>query len=120
MSKLLIVRQSGRPVSEEAQQKYDAEFRIMYDACEERAKLIAAKPNSRIKATTMAVLQRLLRYAERQLFKRHATNIYVSLPRSEKAWTALIAGYEDVPIMVARRTNGKGVVMVLMDTLRDG
>jgi hypothetical protein len=104
--KLKLFRQSGEPVDLEAREAFKADFKAVYDKAAERAGL------------DMLKLSRMLSFCERQLVKKHNGQVEHDIPKSQKAWAALIAKYEDTPIMLARTTDGKSVVMILMDTLQ--
>jgi hypothetical protein len=66
----------------------------------------------------MIVMQRLTRYAERQLFKKHAIDVVIELPKSKKAMAELIKKYDDCPLMLARTQDGKDIVGILMDNMQ--
>lgn len=101
--KLELFRKSGQPVDLSDRSRYEEEWKQIYDKVAERAKLDMLKS------------ARMLSFCERQLVKRHNIKVEVDLPTSDKAWSKLIAAYEDVPIMVARTQDGKRVVGIIMD-----
>lgn len=104
--KVKLFRQSGEPVEPSAQEAYRADWANYYDKAQSRAKL------------DMLKLQRMLSYGERQLIKKHGSQVELEMPKSAKAWDKLISSYGDTPIMTARTTDGKSVVLILMDQLQ--
>jgi len=104
--KLKIFRQSGSPVALEDRENYDCEFKAMYDKCAERAKLDMLKMN------------RMIAFCERQLVKKWNKTTEIELPRSKKALLKILSQYEDTPIMLAKTTDGKDLVAILMDQLQ--
>jgi hypothetical protein len=113
--KLQLYRQSGGIIDVSIQEKYDEAFKAFYDKADFRAREIH---NNNIYSDGYAILmQRFLRYGERQLFKAFNQDVEVELPKTAKAWTDLIAKYQDTPIMLARTTDGKKLVLVIMDSL---
>lgn len=111
--KLNLYRKSGSPVNLSDQKAYAEAWKAFFDKADARAK---AKHNSGAFTDQYAVLiQRYLRFGERQLFKQFNVEVQVDVPKSSAAWTALIQTYEDCPIMVARSADGKSIVGILMD-----
>lgn len=106
MAKIQLFRQSGNPVDMSDREKYDIEFKKMYDKAAERAGL------------DMIKLNRMLRFCERQLIKKYNIKVEVEMPKTAKAWESLINKYEDVPIMVARELNSGKPILIIMDTLQ--
>lgn len=104
--KLKIYRQSGDPVELANRELYKAEWQLFYDRAAERA------------ALDMLKLQRMLRFGERLLVRKHNVEVVIEVPKSQKAWTTLIAKYEDTPFMIARTADGEGLVGVIMDALQ--
>lgn len=104
--KLEVYRQSGQPVSGDAQALYKTEWQAFYDKAAARAGL------------NMLSLQRFLRYGERQLTLKHNVKVEVDIPKSAKAWMALLATYEDTPLMMAKTTDGKKLVLIIMDVFQ--
>ncbi|MEZ0209251.1 MAG: hypothetical protein ACAH17_03700 [Candidatus Paceibacterota bacterium] len=104
--KLRTFRMSGDPVALENREKFQEEFKIVYDKCAERAGL------------DMLRLNRLVRYCERQLVKKWNAEVLTELPKTAKAWEKVIAQYEDTPLMLARTKDGKGLVLILMDQMQ--
>lgn len=104
--KLKLYRQSGNPVNLEDRDGYDKEFKAMYDRCAERAKLDMLKMN------------RMVSFCERQLVRKWNKEVIIEVPQSKKKMAELLAKYEDVPIMIARTTDGKDLVGILMDQLQ--
>lgn len=100
---LKMYRKSGLPVDLTARAAFETEWRVFYDKAAARAKL------------DMLALQRYLRFGERQLVCKHNIQVTVDMPKSAKAWTALIQSYEDCPVMLARSADGAELVAVIMD-----
>ena len=116
--KLKIYRQSGSPVAPEHQDAYTEAYRITYDRCEAKAdKLFLKKSGHLTLVPHMIMLQRYLRFAERGLMKKFSGNDEVELPRTAKAWTALISKFGDTPLMLAKEQNTGKLVLLLMDNL---
>jgi hypothetical protein len=116
--KLMLLRQSGRPVDNEKAKAFESEWRQIYDKAEVKAEVVFKKTFGKLQTTPkMIILQRYLRFAERQLTLKHGSEEMIDIPKSARAWETLISKYEDVPIMVARRTD-KGIVLILMDQLQ--
>lgn len=104
--KLTLYRQSGLPVKLESLKAYETDWKEVYDKATERAKL------------DMLKLNRMLRFLERQLIKKHGSEVVLDVPQTNEAWNALIKSYEDTPIMIAKRTDKEEVVAILMDTFQ--
>jgi hypothetical protein len=103
--KIELMRQSGQPVDLGDRDKYDNDFKAFYDKAAERAGL------------DMLKLARFMRFGERQLAKKYNNLVEVELPKSEKAWKALQAKYEDCPIMTAVNLKNSKLILIIMDTL---
>lgn len=118
MPKLLILRQSGRPTKPEAIKAYNEEWPLLFDKIQERVKEIVQREKPKYLAMTPSHIlsQRMCNFIERQLFKKHAVDEYIELPRSSKAWAALSEHY-DGPILVARKQDDSGLVLIIMDQL---
>ncbi len=113
----MLIRQSGRPASEEKAAAFEADWKLAYDKCEAKADAVFAKTTGKLTLTPrMIVLQRLCRYVERALTLKHGSEDFVAMPQSALAWNKLITSYGDTPILVAKRTD-KGLVLILMDQL---
>lgn len=113
--KLKLFRYSGQPVLLESRQAYHADYQSYFDKADERAR---TKHSAGAYTDAYALLmQRYLRFGEYVLNLKHNKQIEMELPKSAKAWSDLIAKFDDVPVMVARVADGKSVVMVIMDTL---
>jgi hypothetical protein len=113
--KLQLYRQSGGIIDVSIQEKYDEAFKAFYDKADLRAREIH---NNNIYSDGYALLmQRFLRFGERQLFKAFNQDVEIELPKTAKAWEKLIEKYQDTPIMLARTTDGKKLVLVIMDSL---
>ena len=116
--KVKLFRQSGDIVDKDRREAYNAEWQQVYDRIEKKAEAIYNKKSGKLQLVpAMIVMQRLTRYAERQLFKKHAIDVEIELPKSKKAMSALIKKYDDVPIMLARTQDGTDVIAILMDAL---
>lgn len=118
MKKLTLFRESGSPVDPTLQEAYQEEYRTFYDKCEAKADKIFQKNTgvlNRRLVPKMIILQRLLQYGERSLMRKYSGSNEVELPKSAKGWSELLARYHDTPIMIAKRSDGKGIVLVLMD-----
>ncbi len=118
--KLLVLRQSGKPTKPESIAAYNAEWPLLYDKIEARVKEIHADRNNRLFMFPAHVItQKMCNFIERQLFKKHAVDEYVELPKTAKAWEKLSKHY-DGPILVAQKQDGSGLVLIVMDMLSGG
>lgn len=63
----------------------------------------------------MIILQRLLRYGERVLVSKYSLSQEVELPKTAASWKKLISGLDDCPVMVAKRGDSEGIVLLVMD-----
>lgn len=116
--KVKIFRYSGTPIDVEAKALYDADWKRVYDLAEQKAdKIFNKSTGSLTRVPKMIVLQRLLKYAERLLLKKYNVSVEVELPKSQKAWAALVAKYQ-APILVAQRSDSKGNVLIIMDEMQ--
>lgn len=104
--KVQLYRQSGQPVDLADRDGYDTDFKAAYDKCAERAGL------------DMLKLNRMVAFCERQLIKKWNKSVEIEVPRSKKAALELLSRFEDVPILLAKTTDGKGIVAILMDQLQ--
>jgi len=100
---LTLYRKSGMPVDLSDREIYNVEWQAFYDKAAARAML------------DMLKLQRFLSFGERILTKKHNKEVVVPFPTTDMAWKKLINQYEDTPIMIARTTDGKRVIGVIMD-----
>lgn len=103
MSILKLYRKSGDPVNKADRDAYSAEWKTFFDKVSDRVGLDMLKK------------QRMLAFGERQLIKKHNKEVVVDMPSTKEAWAELISTYEDTPIMLARTTDGKEVVAIIMD-----
>lgn len=118
--KLRVYRQSGSPINPESEQLYNAEYGALYDKCELKASSMFVKEHGKLKRIPrMIMLQRLLRFAERSLIRKYGGNDEVELPKTAKAWTALINKYGETPLMLAKEQNSGRLVLLLMDNLQE-
>jgi hypothetical protein len=116
--KLKIYRQTGQPVDVEMQQQYTESYRTMYDRCEAKADKLFQKKSGYLKLLPhMIMLQRYLRFAERELVRKFNGNVEIELPKSPRAWRKLIESYGDTPVMIAREQHTGGIILLLMDDL---
>lgn len=117
--KIKLYRQSGTPVDPAQQQEYTEAHRVMYDKCDAKAEAVFQKTTGRLtRVPRMLVLQRLLRYAERGLVRKFNGDAELELPKTAKAWSALISTYGDTPLMVAKESSSGKLVLLLMDDLK--
>lgn len=112
-----LLRQSGNPVQPEAQAAYAQEWQLAYDEIELRAEKIYAKKTGKLQLKPkMLFVQRMCSAIERKLFKKHNVRVDIPLPKSAKAWAALVKKYE-APILCAQRQDSGELILVIMDTL---
>lgn len=118
--KLKVYRQSGSPINPESELQYNEEYKALYDKCEAKADTIFAKEFGHLKQLPrMIMLQRLLRFAERGLIAKYGGNDVVELPKTAKAWTALLNKYGETPLMLAKEQASGKLVLLLMDNLQE-
>lgn len=118
--KLKVYRQSGSPVNPEHETQYNEEYKLLYDKCELKADVIFAKEGGKLKRLPrMIMLQRLLRYSERGLISKYGGQDLVELPKTAKAWTALLNKYGETPLMLAKEQASGKLVLLLMDNLQE-
>lgn len=115
MSKVQIIKQSGKPVDAEDARKFDEEFRVLYDKSESKAESLLKKPRFASKHV-MQLIERYLRFSEHLLNKKYNQDSFVQLPKTAKAWRDLISKHDNIPIMVAKRSDKKATVLVIMDS----
>ena len=116
--KLMLLRQSGRPSDLEKTKQYDQDWKKYYDLVETKAQKVFEKTTGKLTRTPqMIIVQRMLRYVERQLTLKYGAEDWKEIPKSARAWEKLLSSYEDVPILVARRAD-KGLVLILMDQMQ--
>jgi hypothetical protein len=95
---------------------YDEEWKQLFDKAEIKAEQVFQKTTGKLtKTPKMIVLQRLLRFVERQLTLKYGSEEVVDLPKSEKAWSKLSERFGDNPILVAKRQDNGKIILVLMD-----
>ncbi len=117
MSKLKIYRKSGNIVDSAAALAFRAEWGPLFDKIQARIEMIHADRTNRLwKLPSHVLSYRFCSFIERQLYKKHSTVVEVSLPKSARAWNDLITSYDNNPVMLAQRADGKGLVMVIIDT----
>lgn len=122
--KLQLLRQSGRPVTPSDVEGYESDFRALYDKAELKSetafqKRTAKGPGSKgYNVPKVVILQRLLSYGERQLVKKWNKAVEIEVPRSKAGMLKLLSTYEDTPILIAKSTDGKNLVAILMDELQ--
>ncbi len=114
----MVIRQSGRPASIQKATEYEQEWKKLYDLAEAKSEKVFQKTSGKLQTTPkMFILQRYLRYIERQLNLKYGSEEMHPIPKSHKAWMNLLSQYEDVPILIAKRADGNSIVAILMDTL---
>ena len=113
MKKLKLYRKSGSPVNLEDREAYAAAWRSFFDKADARAK--AKHEGGQFTDQYAILIQRFLRYGERQLVRKFNVEVEVELPKSAAGWKKLMDQYEQVPIMVAVNQKDGSVVGVLMD-----
>lgn len=102
--KIQIMRMSTLPVELEALEAYKAEWTVGFDAAKAKH------------GNDMLSLQADLQALETELLSRYSATGQVDLPKTAKAWKALMASF-DAPIMIARSSEGKNeMVLVIVDT----
>lgn len=98
-----VMRMSGRPVSLEQFNAYDAEFKARFD-------LIQAEVGN-----DMLAFQKKLIELDEELKPKYTVVEEWPLPQTAEEFNAIITAYE-TPIMVAKSAEaGNEIVMVLMD-----
>jgi len=110
MAKVKIQRASETPVKPEEAQQFTDEFRAAYDRAEAKAKKKAENPQQE-----MLMMQRFLRYVEHSLRKKYKLTEEIEMPKTAKAWAALIKQYGSAIIVATTMRNEKEVVLVIMD-----
>lgn len=114
--KIKILRKSGLPLKDEDLVSYNTEFAILYDRCEAKATAMFEKSNGSLgRVPRMIGLQRLLRFSERLLMQKYSLSQEVDLPKTAGGWKKLISSLGDCPVMVAKRGDTSGIVLVVMD-----
>lgn len=107
MSKIELFRQSKGPIELENYVKYQAEWVAFYDK-------VMTKYGTNIEH--MERIERILNKKESYLIKKYNSSVHIALPKSKKAFQALCKKFGS-PIMLAERTDGKGIVAIIMDQL---
>lgn len=103
MAKLKIFRMSGLPVGVEHLEAYKAEFAAGFDAAKDKH------------GNDMLSLQSDVQELEDALVAKYEKVGVVELPKSAKAWKALMGKFE-APIMVAQSSEGNNEqVLVIVD-----
>lgn len=116
-SDLLILRQSGKPTKPEAIEAYNTEWPLLYDKIQERVTELTTRETGFLqKVPAHLISERMCDFIERQLFKKHAVDVYVSLPKSSKGWQQLTNEYGS-PVLVAEKLDRSGMVLIVMDQL---
>lgn len=105
-----ICRASGRPVNMENIEKYETEFKALYD----KAMLkVGINEKSLINEETGVRINKLLNRLQRILLRKYPTTEDMALPTTEQAWLDLVK--QKGPIAIASRTDKQGVALVVMD-----
>lgn len=113
--KVQIVTQSGKPVNVEDAIKFDEEFRLLYDKSQDKAEALKKKPRFKNREV-MKLMERYLSFSEHLLNVKYNSNSFVEMPKTAKAWRTLIDKHANIPILVAKRADKKGTVLVVMDS----
>ena len=96
-----IIKQSGNPVDEGDAKKFLDEWKEGFD------RLFAAEGD-------MAIVTEKAKEFEEELGKKYGTIETVELPKSKKAWRALLEKANG-PIMIDQRTDSEELVFVILD-----
>jgi hypothetical protein len=121
--KLQLFRQSGQPVELSDRDGYDEDFKKMYDLAEVKSQKAFERRSAKgpsykgYNVPKMLILNRMLSFGERLLVKKWNKSVEIELPRSKAGMSKLLSKYEDLPIMIAKSTDGKSLVAILMDRL---
>ena len=107
MAKVELFRQSKGPIELKNFELYQAEWVQFYDK-------VIAKYGTNVEF--MPVVEKLLNRKELRLIKKYNSPVFVEIPKSKKALQNICKLYGS-PIMFAERTDGKGVVGIIMDQL---
>lgn len=99
-----VFRQSGLPPRIVDYVAYQEEFGLTSDKILERA------------ALNMEKAQRMFRYMERQLLKKHGAELRIDVPQSLQTISALITEF-GTPVTFAQVNNSDEIVIMLMDEL---
>lgn len=114
-----VYRQSGSPVDPEMQEQYLAEYQAYFDKCEQRAKRVFEKNVPRLRhLPEMIIMQRMLQFGERLILKKYNKDTIVDMPKTRKAWAALLSRFHDTPVMVAKEAKSGTPILILMDELQ--
>lgn len=108
MKTIEIMRQSGLPLDPADVEKYIADWRELFDKCQE--KVNASKDTDRYSPDR---LPRLLNRVEQILMKRYKNIDVIEFPKSNKAWLKLWNQYGN--IMVAKRADSDVVILAIKD-----
>jgi hypothetical protein len=102
MSKIELFRQSKAPVNLESYEAYQSDWVKYYDAVMSKY------------ALDMEKIHKMLDYGELKLNKKHNKKVEIDFPSTPEAIDELCTQY-GVPVMFAQRTDGKGLILLLMD-----
>ena len=101
---LRVFRQSGMPPRIKDYTAYQEEFALVADVISERS------------ALNMEKSQRMFRYMERQLIKKHNTSLKVPMPQTPAEMLELINEF-GTPVTFAQTKDGNEVIIMLMDEM---
>lgn len=104
MEQLRVFRQSGMPPRVVDYEAYQAEFATLADKITERA------------ALNMEKAQRMFRFIERQLIKKHNAELRIPVPQTAAEMLERIAEF-GTPLTFAQTKDGNEVVILLMDEM---
>jgi hypothetical protein len=117
--KLMLLRQSGRPVDAAKADAYEADWKVGYDAVELKAEAVYQKKTGKLITTPkMIIMQRMLRMLERKLTLKYGSEEMIDVPKSEKAWHSLVSRFEDQPILIAKRVGSERLIAIIMDQMQ--
>jgi len=108
--KVTLVRASGRPVNIDNIQAYEQEFRTQYDKVLAH---VGVNEQSIMNEDTGTRINKLLNRIQKILLKKYPVQEEVQLPKSQRAWSKLVA--QVGPVAVATRLDKAGVALVIMD-----
>lgn len=104
--KITMVRASSLPVLEADFKQFQADFRVLYDKIKARFPGVLTEEESRR-------FQWLAERCQERLFKKYPLKQIISLPKTGKAWKALMSEYGPFVIAQARETHE--IVLVIQD-----
>jgi len=113
-----LMRLTGRPVDQAVLEAYEADFKVGFDAAMRKH----AQPGQedvadtmQLKAVDMLSVQTELQALDKDLLTKYKVTEEVEMPKTLKAWKALLARVE-APLMLAQSSeNPKELVLVIVD-----